>query len=626
MKKRIAVFAAIVVGSILFNSDELMAAASLTTLHVFNGTDGNDPVAPLVLGTNGNFYSITSYGGADTNDCIDGCGTIFEISPDGAFTLLHSFTNYDGSAPRAGLLQASDGDLYGTTSGGGFFGPGGLGTVYRMTPGGIVTMIHSFDIGGGGISPEGELMQDSDGYIYGTTASGSPPNGGVGSVFRITTNGTFTAWGIVDQPTAGVVQHTNGMLYGTTEFGGSSTNCIGGCGTVFVSTPGGVATTLYSFNRSDGSAPVTELTVGADGNLYGTTSGGHTGLAACSNGCGTVFMITTNGALTTLHTFSGSDGREPQGRLVQGTDGMLYGTTAAGGGSSFGSVFQISTNGDFTKLLAFNGANGGNPRAGLVQGTDGTFYGTTSVGGGASGLGTVFKLTLNTNAGSLTCVLSPSLATNTIGTTHTVVATVSSNGVPRIGAVVAFSVIAGPNQGQGRSAITLAGGQASFSYTGSLTPGVDTIRAASLGAIGLATNLWVAPDSVGDGIPDWWRAQYFGGNGTTTNSQSCAMCDADGTGQNNRFKYVAGLNPTNAASVFALSARSVSGQATQRDIIYGPIASGRTYNLHFATDLSGGWAVLTGTGSPTTNQNQVTVTDLGATQPMKFYRISISYP
>jgi uncharacterized repeat protein (TIGR03803 family) len=393
-----------------------------------------------------------------------------------------------------------------------------------------------------------------------------------------------------------------------------------------VSTPGGVVTTLYSFNRNDGSAPVAELIVGADGNLYGTTSGGHTGLAACTNGCGTAFMITTNGVLTTLHTFGGSDGREPRGRLVQDSSGMLYGTTSAGGASFFGTVFQVTTNGDFTRLLSFNGANGGNPLAGLVQGADGAFYGTTSVGGTLGGYGTVFKLRISTNAGSASCVLSPLVTTNNIGATNTLIATVTSNGVARVGVAVTFTVTTGPNSGQSRIVVTGAGGQASFSYRGSMTPGTDTIRATSLGASGTATAIWVASDSVGDGIPDWWRAQYFGGDGTTTNSQSCAMCDADGTGQNNLFKYVAGLNPTNATSVFVLSASNVTGQPTHRNLIYGPIAPGRTYSLQYTIDLSSGWAALTGTGSPITNQNQVTVTDLDATQPIKFYRIGISYP
>jgi uncharacterized repeat protein (TIGR03803 family) len=263
----------------------------------------------------------------------------------------------------------------------------------------------------------------------------------------------------------------------------------------------------------------------------------------------------------------------------------------------------------------------------LILGPDGAFYGTTLVGGGTNGagLGTVFKLTVSTNASTVSCVLSPASATNIVGTAHTVTATVTSNGVARSGALVNFSVTAGPNTGQTGTATTSASGQASFTYTNmTFIPGTDTIRATSLGATGTATKVWIAPDSVGDGIPDWWRAQYFGGNGTTTNNQSCAACDADGTGQNNLFKYVTGLNPTNSASVFVFGIQNASGQ---KNLTYGPIAAGRTYAPQFRTNLvSGTWGPLTGFGGPTTNNNQVTITDQNATQTTRFYRISISLP
>ncbi len=134
-------------------------------------------------------------------------------------------------------------------------------------------------------------------------------------------------------------------------------------------------------------------------------------------------------------------------------------------------------------------------------------------------------------------------------------------------------------------------------------------------------------DSVGDGIPNWWRAQYFGGNGSTTNSQSCAACDADGTGQDNLFKYVAGLDPTNSTSVFVVQAEPVAGQPNQKDILYQPIVSGRTYAVQFATNLTGGvYTPLPGFSGPITNFPQATVIDLSATQTQKFYRIDISLP
>ena len=134
----------------------------------------------------------------------------------------------------------------------------------------------------------------------------------------------------------------------------------------------------------------------------------------------------------------------------------------------------------------------------------------------------------------------------------------------------------------------------------------------------------VAHDSVGDGIADWWRAQYFGVRGTNTNSQSCATCDADGTKQNNLFKYIAGLDPTNATSVFQLKIAPVAGQTNQQNLMYSPIAGARLYTPQLTTDLvSGPYTNLMGYSGPTTNGSQATITDLNATQSNKFYHLPI---
>jgi uncharacterized repeat protein (TIGR03803 family) len=444
----------------------------------------------------------------------------------------------------------------------------------------------------------------------------------VGTVYRITTNGDLLVLNGVDQPAAGLVLASDGNFYGTTEFGGTSTNCTYGCGTVFRITPGGEVTTLHSFDGTDGKEPVARLVQASDGNLYGTTSGGQL------NGLGTVFQITTNGDFTTIHTFTGTDGKGPRAELMQASDGNLYGTTFGGGGALFGSVFQITTNGTFTKLISFNASNGGNPAAGLVQGSDGALYGTTQGGGSTNGTGTVFKLNIQTNGTTgVSCVLTPATTTNVMGSMLTLVATVTSNNVPRAGAMVTFSVGVGPNRGKGGTATTAASGQATFTYTGALIAGTDTIHAASLGAGANATAVWIAVDSVGDGVPDAWRANYFGGNGTTTNAQSCAACDADGTGQNNFFKYVAGLNPTNPASVFVLNVRSVNAQSGQTKLLYGPNISPRTYTPQFSTNLANGtWTKLTGFSSTVTNTDQFIITDSKASQAARFYRIVISIP
>lgn len=134
-------------------------------------------------------------------------------------------------------------------------------------------------------------------------------------------------------------------------------------------------------------------------------------------------------------------------------------------------------------------------------------------------------------------------------------------------------------------------------------------------------------DSVGDGIPDLWRQTYWGGSGTTTNNKTCATCDASGTGQNNQFKYVAGLDPTNPASVFVLRILSVAGQPSQKKLIFGPIRGGRTYTVESrANPVSGSYSALGSFSGPVTIANKVTVTDLNATQLSKFYRVHVSLP
>jgi hypothetical protein len=176
---------------------------------------------------------------------------------------------------------------------------------------------------------------------------------------------------------------------------------------------------------------------------------------------------------------------------------------------------------------------------------------------------------------------------------------------------------------------------ASISGTGMLSPAnvyalsSATVDGYYLGATSSTILEVFAPDGIGDGIPDWWRQTYFG-TATPTNSHDCATCDADGTGQNNFFKFVAGLNPTNPSSVFVLKVAPVAGQPTQETLTYSPIAvgSGQVYTVQFRTNVTGGaaYANLATTSALTTNGNQVTVTDLAATQTQKFYRVNISLP
>jgi uncharacterized repeat protein (TIGR03803 family) len=338
------------------------AGVVLTSLYSFgsvqdtNGIplDGYYPSAALVQGGDGSFYGTTRLGG------IADLGTVFKINTNGALTSLYSFGGNDGAIPNAALVQGSDGSLFGTTYGGGM--DNDYGTVFNISTNGALTTLYSFIGGNDDAHPSAALVQGSDGYFYGTTSGHAHYD--YGTVFKINTNGVFTS--------------------------------------------------LYSFmSGNDGAFPGAALVQGADGSLYGTTYANewmwHFGFWY-RGGAGTVFKMSTDGALTTLYAFGSLtnasgvplDGGNPQAGLVQGSDGSFYGTTSGGGTNGRGTVFKISTNGVLATLYSFgsvqdtNGLalDGANPQAGLVQGSDGSLCGTTSTGG-TNGAGTVFKISTN---------------------------------------------------------------------------------------------------------------------------------------------------------------------------------------------------------------------------------------
>jgi uncharacterized repeat protein (TIGR03803 family) len=327
------------------------------------------------------------------------CAATAIASPAQTLTTLVTFDGTNGAGPYGALLQATDGNLYGTTAGG---GANGAGTVFKITPSGTLKMLYSFCAQGGctdGEGPEGLLVQATDGNFYGTTLHGGA--NGYGTVFKITHGGTLTTLysfcsqsGCADgaSPYAGLVQASDGNFYGTTENGTPNSVCLSGCGTVFKVTSGGTLTTLHAFGYTEGAYPASALVQGTDGSLYGTTTGGGI------NGSGVVFKITLSGTLTALHNFDGTDGWFPDAALVQGADGNFYGTTYEGGAPGPGTVFKITPNGTLTTLHSFDSGDGEYPRAALIQATDGDFYGTTS-SGGANGSGTVFKIS---STGTLT--------------------------------------------------------------------------------------------------------------------------------------------------------------------------------------------------------------------------------
>jgi len=384
-------------------------------------TGGDQPSAGLVQGIDGNLYGTTTWGGAN-NTCCEGAGTVFKITTNGALTTLYSFCAEtgcaDGANPYGTLLQAGNGALYGTTASGGAYGGG---TVFKVTPSGTLTTLYGFCAQSyctDGQSPRGALIQASNGDLYGTTYYGGvnsvAHNGNGGTIFKITPSGTLTTvYSFCAQsecadglgPYAGLVQASNGDFYGTTQAGGAK-GCEYGCGTVFKMTPGATLHKLYDFcaqsGCTDGYLPTAALVQAANGNLYGTTQ------ADGPSGGGTLFQVTLDGKLTTLYGFCSqagcADGYGPTAALVQGTDGNLYGTAPGGGGSNWeGTVFEITTNGTLTALYAFceqSGDSTGNcpdgaVPSGVFQATDGSFYGTTQYGGAALAYGAVFGLSVD---------------------------------------------------------------------------------------------------------------------------------------------------------------------------------------------------------------------------------------
>jgi uncharacterized repeat protein (TIGR03803 family) len=394
------------------------ASIQFTTLHSFDGADGAFPQAGLVQGINGHLYGTTAYGGNNTPAETIGNGTIFDITPSGAFKTVFSFCPEgncsDGATPvSAGLVQATGGDIFGTTDGGDF------GTLFKITPSGtLTTVLHSLcaisNCATGG--PTG-LVQAANGNFYGTTESDGAY--GFGTVFKVTASGELTVlYNFCAQencpdgydPYSGLIQATNGDLYGETLTGGTDTNDGGGTGggTIFKITTSGTLTTLYRFCSRmlnamclDGEFPLGGLVQGTNGDFYGTT------LSGGAHGGGTIFKITPSGTLTTLYAFCSQigcpDGEIPRSALVQANDGDFYGTTSTGGGgASAGTIFKITPSGTFTTIYLFCPqapcGDGGYPDAPLVQDTNGKLYGTAMAGGANGNYGTVFSLSMGLGA------------------------------------------------------------------------------------------------------------------------------------------------------------------------------------------------------------------------------------
>ena len=376
------------------------AQGQVSILASFNGTDGSSPQTSLVQGADGNFYGTMQQVGTENF-----YGLIYRVTPAGVLTTFYNFCSQpscaDGTMPEAALTLGSDGDLYGTTT---QFGAHGGGTIFKITTAGVLTTLYNFcqlkncpD----GSAPRASLVLASDGNFYGTTQEGGKY--GDGTVFRVSPAGTFrslysfcalTNCPDGAGPSAALVQGNNGELYGSTYDGGTvSCPFFGtfGCGTIFKITLSGTLTTLYSIGTNAGLL-TQPLVLARNGNFYGASENGGT---CGGNGCGTVFEVTPAGAYSTLYSFCTQqfcpDGVYPRAGLVQATNGILYGSTSTGG-TLDGTLFGISTSGTLNTIYNFTGfAHGSLPEASMIQATDGNLYGLTNEGG-ADEDGAIFRI------------------------------------------------------------------------------------------------------------------------------------------------------------------------------------------------------------------------------------------
>ena len=301
------------------------------------------------------------------------------------FTVLHEFHNFDGSLPEGALVQDANGTLYGTTFAG---GDDGEGTVFKLGKLGKETVLHSFGQTDGEF-PASNLVFDKAGNLYGTTTAGGP--GGSGVLFRVARDGSSSEVvhaflggqdTVAAVPAGGVVIDSLGNFYGAAKLNGPN------FGSLYEIDPAGDLRVLHAFDGKEGAEPLGPLVRDAEGNLYGVTLLGGT------HNKGTVFELAIDGTLIVLHSFGGKDGLSPEGGLVRDAAGNLSGSAFLGGDSGKGTLFQVSKTGVFRRLYSFTGGpDGANPNGGLVRDAAGNLYGTAQTGGGFGSLGTVFQLT-----------------------------------------------------------------------------------------------------------------------------------------------------------------------------------------------------------------------------------------
>ena len=421
-------------------------AQAFKVLHAFAGPDGSNPEARMVQGADGNLYGTAAFGGLP-GGCPDlfGCGVIFKIDAAGNYTVLHSMTPAQGGQLR-GLVQAPDGFLYGIASRYGSGPPGGCGftnscgTLFRIDSAGNFTLLHSFGTTDAP-NPTGGLLIGSDGLLYGTTVTSIYRADTAGNVTTLHTFDDAQEGNNLNGP---LIEDAQGNFYGTAREGGLNGCFLSPdpdqtCGTVFKMDASGAVTVLHYFGTGLEFKPAGELVRGPDGLLYGVTAGG----AFTSLG-GAAFKIDEAGNYQAIHVFNtagyGPEGMHPEAALLRSVSGSLYGTNTLDGLPIFssnveGTLFRMDTNGAVTVLHTFRGTDGATPFAGLVEASDGNLYGTTFLGGAAD-KGTIFRI----NPRAPSSVAAFSFSPNPVRQGQTTTATVTlSRPAPAGGARVDIS-------------------------------------------------------------------------------------------------------------------------------------------------------------------------------------------
>jgi uncharacterized repeat protein (TIGR03803 family) len=371
-------------------SSQAAYAQTFNVIHNFAGSDGQGPLAGLVMDSKENLYGTTSEGG------LYGAGVVFKSSRTGTETVLHSFgSGTDGATPEGSLILGSTGNLYGTTFAG---GTTNAGTVFKVSPKGTETVLYSFTGGADGANPIAGLAMDKSGNLYGTTSAGGAYNSG--TVFEVSSSGHYTvlySFGATNDgtvPVAGVTLDPKGNLYGTASQDGAY-----GYGTVFQlkrSESGWQENILHNFDmQSDGGTPYAGLVFDKSGNLYGAATQGGDG----SGGGGTIFELSPSGDKWTFSVLDGLAGWGISGTfrdvLYDASTGVIYATTHCDGTDDAGTVYElVPSDGtwSYTQLYMFTGGTDGMYSfSNLVIDKNGYLYGTTNLGG-ANGLGVIFQV------------------------------------------------------------------------------------------------------------------------------------------------------------------------------------------------------------------------------------------